>query len=203
MLIFKIYSIHFKQRIYADHILNIVTEYSVNKLESQWGWLSHITLHYLQLVLQRLSSAQLSLGLAGFGNRQLRSWAEPFDLTRACTKVKVNSPPHLQSLLLTKYSSATTSLSTLYFTSPSSPSNLLHIITPTLAKLPCPTKLTSTRKNIATLSPPTMNINKPDFIVTAKGKMTRMDQASECEGPWACVFGGDGWVGAITWGKRG
>ena len=101
MLIFKIYSIHFKRRIYADHILNIITEYSVNKLESEWGWSSHVTLRYLQLVLQRLSSAQLSLCLAGFGNQQLRSWAEPFDLTRACTKIKVNSPPHLQSLLLT------------------------------------------------------------------------------------------------------
>ena len=151
--------------------------------------------------LSPASVAATQLGLAGFGNRQLRSWAEPFDLTRACTKVKVNSPPHLQSLLLTnqvlicndKFIYALLYLTFLTF----------HIITPTLAKLPCPTKLTSTGKNIATLSPPTTNINKPDFIVTAKGKMTGMDQASECEGPWACVFGGDGWVGAITWGRRG
>ena len=39
------------RRIYLDHISNMFTvlimEYSVNKLESQWGWSSHITLHYL------------------------------------------------------------------------------------------------------------------------------------------------------------
>ena len=57
---------------------------------------------------------------------------------------------------------------------------LIH--TPTPAKLSCPTKLTSTGKNAATSSPPTIKTNEPDFVVSAKGEMTGMDQASECEG---------------------
>jgi len=92
-----------------------------------------------------------------------------------------SSPPTVTNIVFspqtTKYFSVATTESTENTASSSSPI-LVTLAIPMPAKLPCPTKLTSTGKNPAASSPPTVNINEPE---RESSEIKGMDQAREWE----------------------